>query len=134
MARTPIARNITFVGPRAVLLGTLRSRSNGAMRKVYRVPVRITTGMREADLSGGDPTTVEHLIIAHSPADAAAWAETHLCPEPESEVVAFGPHGGKVRRWVGTYSWIWTALCRAPRPTPIQHTFGFMQESRTEGR
>jgi len=78
-------------------------------RKVYRVPVRISLSQYRDEpwLFVTEPRVEEHLIIAHSAAEAANWAIANLASEPETEVVAFGPKGGETRRFFGWQSYIW---------------------------
>lgn len=129
MPRTQRSR-ILVVGPRAVPVGPhTRRLRNGKTetRMLYRIPVHVTTNARECDMLGEAPDTTEHLILAYTPADAAAWALEHLTPHTAAEVtaVAFGPQGGKIRRWMSYYSWVWRELC-AQRHQPRQQRLPFL--------
>lgn len=89
--------------PRARLVGTL---PNG--RRVYRVPVvvrfndsRLCATVRSESFD----------VLAYSPYEAANWARAHVATRPETEVYAYGPKGGTVRRYVGWDSAIFARLC-----------------------
>lgn len=70
-------------------------------RKLYRVPVRVTFNNSSGSIDDWiAPPYVEFDVIAHSAADAANWAAREYETRPESEIVAFGPQGGRTRRFI----------------------------------
>lgn len=70
-------------------------------RKLYRVPVRVTFNNSAGTLDDWiSPPTIEFDVIAYSADDAANWAALEYKTRPETEIVAFGPQGGRTRRFI----------------------------------
>lgn len=70
-------------------------------RKLYRVPVRVTFNNSSGTIDDWiSPPFVEFDVIAYSPADAANWTAREYESIPETEIIAFGPQGGRTRRFV----------------------------------
>lgn len=96
----PSGRNVA-----AVPIG----RYNG--RRVYRVPVfiRANSSRHCATIASGWTT-----VTAYGAADAANWVRDQI-NRPETEVVAIGPRGGEVHRYIGWHSYIGSAVLGAGR-------------------
>lgn len=73
-------------------------RYNG--RNVYRVPVYIRLN---SSMACGTIATGWYVIQAHSATDAANWFRDRIT-RPETEIIAIGPKGGEVHRYVGWHS------------------------------
>jgi hypothetical protein len=70
-------------------------------RKLYRVPVRVTFNNSGGTIDDWiSPPFVEFDVIAHSAVDAANWTAREYESRPETEIVAFGPQGGRTRRFI----------------------------------
>lgn len=72
----------------------LKARMVGAVkgRKVYRIPVIVRV----------DGRIIEDCeVLAHNATEAANLMRREYASIALTEVVAFGPQGGEVRRWVG---------------------------------
>lgn len=70
-------------------------------RKLYRVPVRVTFNNSSGTLADWiSPPFIEFDVIAYSAADAANWATREYETRPETEILAFGPQGGRTRRFI----------------------------------
>lgn len=85
-------------------------------RKVYRVPVRVR--FNSSKLCGTIAET-ECSVIAYSAADAANLIRNEIesAGIAETEIEAYGPKGGIIRRYVGWYSVIGSAMFnRETRP------------------
>jgi len=89
---------------RARLLGKLHG------RKVYRVPVRVLFNSSRACA-----TLAETLVYvdSYSAVDAANAIRDEVALRAETEVYAYGPQGGRVTRYVGWESAIWSGLCQS---------------------
>jgi len=108
------------VRPAATLVGMYRG------RKVYRVPVDVRLSDSRSDLleTCGTIGTVHTSILAHSAQDAANAIADEWRNRPETEVVAYGPKGGKTARYIGWYTAIGSAMF-AERPAQVQIRFAF---------
>ena len=86
-------------------------------RNVYRVPVIIRHN------SSRDLCTLkerEFTVLARSAAEAANWARDNEAGNiPETEIIAFGPKGGRVDRFIGWESAIANEVFGAGR-APLQ--------------
>jgi len=70
-------------------------------RKLYRVPVRVTFNNSSGTIDDWiAPPFIEFDVIAYSAADAANWAAREYESRPETEIIAFGPQGGRTRRFI----------------------------------
>lgn len=70
-------------------------------RKLYRVPVRVTFNNSRGSIDDWiAPPYIEFDVIAYSAADAANYAAREYETRPETDIVAFGPQGGRTRRFV----------------------------------
>ena len=66
-------------------------------KRVHKVPVEIV--MNDSRLCA--TVAVERInVLAWSATDAANWVTDRIA-RPETEIHAYGPHGGKVSRFVG---------------------------------
>lgn len=84
-------------------------------RKVYRVPVRITLNNSRGSVADWtDPPTQWVHVLSHSAADAANYLARIYATRAETEIDAFGPQGGRVRRFIGWHSAVGAAMF-APR-------------------
>lgn len=88
-------------------------------RKVYRVPVVITlNNSRGSVLDWTDPPRSVLYVLSHSAADAANYAARIYATRAETEICAFGPAGGKTRRFIGWHSAIGAAMFAPRDETP----------------
>lgn len=71
-------------------------------QRVMRVNVRVE--WQSGDMSWDSR---EFYVLAKSAADAANWARDNMEWPPCTEITAWGPKGGVVRRWIGYESWVW---------------------------
>lgn len=83
-------------------------------KTAYRVPVEV-----KLNSSVACATLAEFrlCVIAHSTVDAANWVRA-CYNRPETEIIAYGPQGGKTYRYIGWESAIWAEMCN--RPTAVQ--------------
>ena len=90
-------------------------------RKLYRVPVRVTFNNSAGTINDWiAPPTIEFDVIAYSAADAANWAAREYETRPESEIVAFGPQGGRARRFISWERAVYAEmLTRGPRTAQL---------------
>jgi hypothetical protein len=90
-----------------------RSRKVGTLPngvQVHRVPVRVLLNDSQRCETVG---TLELEVLATSVADAANYIRHEFRTRPETEVIAYGPRGGEVRRYVGWESAIYAQMCAA---------------------
>jgi hypothetical protein len=70
-------------------------------RELYRVPVRVTFNNSRGSIDDWiAPPYIEFDVIAYNAADAANYAAREYETRPETEIVAFGPQGGRTRRFI----------------------------------
>lgn len=80
-----------------------------------RVPVRIQcNGSNQTELLRNYGREPYHwvIVVAKTAADAANWVRDNLVTSPNTEIVAIGPKGGEVSRFVGYESFIGMEIAR----------------------
>lgn len=96
-----------YIGPSWAAVPTGKYRG----KQFYRIPVRVVLSNSRA------LTSVEHwtYVIAPSATAAANYVRDACGLRPETEIRAYGPKGGEIRRYVGWESAIGNRLLeRAP--------------------
>jgi hypothetical protein len=85
-------------------------------KSVFKIPVRVQ--FNDSQTFASVSRWLE--IIAHSPQEAANYVVEAL-NRPETEVYAYGPQGGVIKRYIGYESSVWRAMSRRPSsPQPKQ--------------
>jgi hypothetical protein len=84
-------------------------------KPMYRVPVCIKENSSRLCKTLRTSWTV---VTARSATDAANWVRDRV-KRPETEIVAIGPKGGEVHRYVGWESYIGSAVFGAKAPKQL---------------
>lgn len=104
--------------PAATMQGRLAAVPCGRYkgRPVYRFPVRVRFNNSQRLETVAE---IAFEVMAATAADAANWARDQVATRPETEVMAIGPRGGEVRRYVGWASAIGSMLFCEQGPTQL---------------
>lgn len=104
------------VRPAASYLGTYQG------RKVYRFPVDVRLNDSRSNLleTLGTLAVVYTTVDAYSAQDAANAIRAEWETRPETEIVVYGPKGGKTERFIGWYTAIGSAMFGRDSAEPAQ--------------
>jgi hypothetical protein len=82
-------------------------------KPVYRVPVLVK--LNNSRLCRTE-RIVETTVLSYSAADAANYVRAEYATRAETEVIAFGPKGGEVYRFIGWESAMFAEMRRRSEP------------------
>lgn len=85
-------------------------------RQFYRFPVRVQLNDSQRLETA---TTLTFSVMAATAADAANWVRDQVATRPETEILAIGPKGGEVKRYVGWHSAIGAELFQPRGPAQL---------------
>lgn len=93
-------------------------------KRCYVVPVRVRFNSSRLCATVHTETFE---VVARSVVEAVN-AVRDMVHVPEVEVEARGPKGGKVYRYIGWESYIWSEMCRRKEYAPVQRSLRFEGE------
>jgi len=94
-------------------------------RPAYRVPVLVRFNDSRQCATVAE---VRLSVVARSVVEAVNHVRDEMRHIPETEVIGYGPKGGKVQRYVGWYSAIGAGLIDRPDSGPTQAGLPFIFE------
>ena len=92
-------------------------------RQFYRFPVRVQLNdsqrLETATTLTFSVMAATFSVMAATAADAANWVRDQVATRPETEILAIGPKGGEVKRYVGWHSAIGAELFQPRGPAQL---------------